>query len=95
VGHVLVLSIEHTYITYEINVEGGRFDFELQLICLLAHMVNYVFYGEMYGILGALHTWLWWVVINVGNDVQLMHVILTLPRGRHLHFVCACVGCFG
>jgi len=56
VGHVLVLSIEHTYSNYEINVEGGQFDFELQLICSVAHMVKYVFHGKMYGRLGALHT---------------------------------------
>jgi hypothetical protein len=66
-----------------------------QLICLVAHMVNYVFYGKMYGRLSALHTWLWWVEINVRNDVQLLHIILTVPQGSHLHFVCSCVGFFG
>jgi hypothetical protein len=33
--------------------------------------------------------------INVGNDVQLLHVALTLPRGLHPHLVRICVGCFG
>jgi hypothetical protein len=68
VGHVLVLSVEHTYNTYEIMWGGGRFDFELEMICLVAnwiHMVNYVFYGKMFGSLGALHTWLWLMEINV------------------------------
>jgi hypothetical protein len=65
------------------------------LVANWIHMVNYVFYGKCYGSLGALHTWLWLMEINVGNDVQLLHVVLTLPRGRHLHFVCACVGFFG
>jgi hypothetical protein len=87
VGHV----DQHTYSTYEINVEGGRFDFELQLICLVTHMVNYVFYGKMYGRLGALHTWLWWVEINLGNNVKLVHIVLTLSRGRHLYFSFFCV----
>ena len=31
------------------------------------------------------HTWLCLMEINVGNDVQLLHVTLTLPRGRHPH----------
>jgi hypothetical protein len=49
-------------------------------------MVDYVFYGKCFGGLGALHTWLWWMEINVRNDVQFMHVVLTLNRGRHLHY---------
>jgi hypothetical protein len=32
----------------------GRFDFELEMICLVEHMVKYVFYGKMFGRLGAL-----------------------------------------
>jgi hypothetical protein len=95
-----VLSVEHTYNTYEINV-GGGFDFELEMLCLVAnwiYMVDYVFYGKCFGSLGALHTWLWLMEINVkrkGNDVQLLHVILTLPRSRHLHYTHACFGCSG
>jgi hypothetical protein len=51
VGHFLVLSIERTYNTYKIYV-GGGFNFELEMICLVADMVNYVFYGKMFGSLG-------------------------------------------
>jgi hypothetical protein len=55
VGHILVLSVEWAYNTYEMYVEGGgRFDFELEMICLVVCMVNYVFYGKMFGRLGAL-----------------------------------------
>jgi hypothetical protein len=47
---------------------GGRFDFELEILCLVAnwiYMVDYVFYGRCFGSLGVLHTWLWLMEINV------------------------------
>jgi hypothetical protein len=33
--------------------------------------------------------------INEINDVQLLHVALTLPRGRQPHLIHNFVGCFG
>jgi hypothetical protein len=58
------------------------------VICfvLMAHIVDYAL----------VHSYL--VVVdgvNVRNDVQLLHVTLTLPRGRHPHLVRIWVGCFG
>jgi len=66
-GHVLVLKVEWKYNTYEIYV-GGRFDFELEMLCLVEnwiYMVDYVFYRKKIGSLGAIHTWLWLMEINV------------------------------
>jgi hypothetical protein len=35
------------------------------LVANWIYMVDYVFYGKCFGILGALHTWLWLMEINV------------------------------
>ena len=75
----LVLSVKTMHMSYW-KVEN--------VICfvLMAHIVDYAL----------VHSYL--VVVdgvNVRNDVKLVHVTLTLPRGRHPHSIQIWVGCFG
>jgi hypothetical protein len=60
-------------------MEGGKLDFELN--CRLITIVDYAL--EV-----LVHSY-WAMVdrINVRYDVKLLHVTLTLPRGRHPRLV--------
>jgi hypothetical protein len=81
-----VLSFKNAHKTYGL-MEGGKFDFCIELL-----------FGKHIGLCvgGWAHSYLDIVDgINERNDMQLLHIALTLPQGHHPHLVCICVGCFG
>jgi hypothetical protein len=60
-------------------MEGGKFDFVLN--CYLVTIVDYALEVLVHS---------YWAMVdgvNVRYNVQLLHVALTLPRGRHPHLV--------